>query len=92
MQPINVVNKSTSPNARTKRQTTLGSFLLKNDSNLIPLAKATFKRHVRNELAEEVEQADRKKQKAMRNFNRKYAIENSHITREGRSTAVKRAQ
>ena len=42
MKPINVANKSTPKSTRAKKQTTLGSFLMKNDSNLTALAVHTL--------------------------------------------------
>ena len=49
----NTMNKSTTKSMRSKKQTLLDLFLMKKESNLAALAKANFKRHVRDELAEE---------------------------------------
>ena len=75
--------------ARPKKQITLGAFLMKNESNLKPLAKATLKRCVLAELEKEDKVAQHDKNKALKKFKKLCNINNTKIMREGAQTAMK---
>ena len=78
-------DKSTYP----KKQIILGAFLMKNESNLKSLAKATLKRHIWAELAEEDKAVEHKKHKALKKFKKLYNINNTKLIRKGAQTAMK---
>ena len=76
--------------ARPRKQITLGPFLMKNESNLKPLAKATLKRDVLAEWEKEDKVAQHDKNKALKKFKKLCNINNAKIIREGAQTTMKR--
>ena len=63
--------------ARRKKQIILVPFLMKNESNFKPLAKATLKRHVLAELEKEDKVVQHDKNKALKKFKKLYNINNA---------------